>query len=90
MPLAAELQGSRSGITAEPAAGAPGARSLRRSIGAARRIGLVFGQVWVHVVPRLRAFDKDIGLRAELAGVIEAADAKADYVRPGRAYTPPE
>ena len=44
----------------------------------------MLGQIRVHVVPGLRAFDKDISLGAKPARVVEAADPKADDLRPGR------
>src|SRR5438067_1659862 len=50
----------------------------------AGRVGGVFRQAGIHVVPGLRAFDEDVGLGAEGAGVVEAADADADDVGPGR------
>src|SRR5204863_6632182 len=53
-------------------------------IGLTGRVGGVFRQGRVHVVPGLGALDEDVGLRAEAAGVVERADPEADDVRPGR------
>src|ERR1051326_4194925 len=53
-------------------------------IGPPGRIGRVFRQCRVHVVPRLGAFDEDVGGRAKPARVVERADPDADDVRPGQ------
>src|SRR5436190_4271542 len=53
-------------------------------IGLTGRVGGVFRQRRVHVVPGLGAFDEDVGVGAEAAGVVERADPEADDVRPGR------
>src|SRR5207302_4522776 len=69
-----------------PASGLKGAagEGLFLRIGLAGRVGGVFRQCRVHVVPGLGALDEDIGLRAEDARVVERADPEADDVRPGR------
>src|SRR3984893_16523492 len=41
----------------------------------AGRVGVVFRQGRVHVVPGLGAFDEDVGLGAEAARIVERADA---------------
>src|SRR5712672_2223610 len=57
---------------------------LCRRISLAGRVGGVFRQSGIHVVPGLGALDEDVGLGAEAAGVVERADPNADDVRPGR------
>src|SRR3954470_20738871 len=51
-------------------------------VGSSGRIGVVFRQVRVQVLPGLRALDEDVGLGAELARVVQGADAQPDNVRP--------
>jgi len=58
--------------------------SVWRRVGASRRIGLVLGNIWVHVIPGLRALGEDVGLGAKPARVVQAADPEADDVRPSR------
>ena len=48
------------------------------------RVGRVFRQIRVHVVPGLGALDKDVGRGAKLARIVEGADANGDEVGPGR------
>src|SRR5580704_8541744 len=48
------------------------------------RVGGIFRQGRVHVIPGLGALDEDVGLGAKPARVVERADADADNVRPGR------
>src|SRR5580704_6560412 len=55
-----------------------------RRVGTPGRIGGIFRQGWVHVIPGLGAPDEDVGLGAKPARVVERADADADNVRPGR------
>jgi hypothetical protein len=59
-------------------------RSLDRLVRFPRRIGRIFWHSRVHVVPGLGAFDEDIGVRPEPARIVEAGDADADQIRPGR------
>src|SRR5215469_5060890 len=67
-------------------AAAAAARSFPRfrSVGPSRRISRVFWDSGVHVIPRLGAFDKDIGLRPKPSRIVEADDANADQIRTGR------
>src|SRR5262249_60341369 len=48
------------------------------------RVGVVFGNRRVHVVPGLGALDEDVGLRPEPAGIVERADPQPDEIGPGR------
>src|ERR1044071_2838424 len=57
-------------------------------VGLAGWVGVVFRQCRIHVVPGLGAFDEDVGVRAEDAGVIERADPEPDDVGPGRDLHP--
>ena len=58
--------------------------SAPSSIRFSRRIGRIFWYVRVHVIPWLGAFDEDIRVRPEPARIVEARDADADQIRPGR------
>src|SRR5215469_4806933 len=53
-------------------------------VGASGWISLVLGNIRVHEVPRLCTLDEYIGLGAELARIVEAADPQADNVGPRR------
>src|SRR5215472_2837219 len=66
--------------------GTAAARSFPRfrSVGPSRRISRVFWDSRVHLIPRLGAFDKDIGLRPKPARIVEADDANADQIGTGR------
>src|SRR5580704_7845772 len=62
----------------------PAFAGKRESISLPLRIGIEFRHIRVHVVPRLSAFDEDVGVGPEPARVVEARDADADQVGPGR------
>src|SRR5258707_15887231 len=59
-------------------------RQFILSIRLSRRIGRKRRHGRVHVVPRLRTLDEDVGFRSEPARIIECADPDADEVGPGR------
>ena len=62
----------------------PRCRFLRPANRISRRIGRIFRYVRVHVIPWLGAFDEDIRVRPEPARIVEARDADADQIGPGR------
>src|ERR1700751_1261146 len=60
-------------------------RALRaRLIGLSGRIGRVFREIRVHVIPGLGAVDENVRLRPKPARVVECADPDADQVGPRR------
>jgi hypothetical protein len=57
------------------------------SLAACRRARADKSGAWadrVHVVPGLRALDKDVGLGAKLAWIVQAADPQPNDIRPSR------
>src|SRR6202023_1944013 len=53
-------------------------------VGLSRRVGGVFGEIRVHVIPGLGAVDENVGLRPKPARVVERADPDADQIGPRR------
>src|SRR6202022_3112669 len=80
-PVADALGAARRRPATGRLSGAPLTR--RGFVGLARRIGRVFRKSRVHVVPGLRALDKDIRLGTERARIVERADPDGDEVGPG-------
>jgi len=78
--------GSACGKSSLPLARPIPARSSLRSrrVGHSRRIGRVFWNIRVHVIPGLGALDENVGLRPKPARIVEAGDADADQIGPGR------
>src|SRR5215469_7847424 len=82
-------RGARAGLRffhpRDPGGWAASARSSRcsRFVGLTRRIGRVFRDIGVHVIPRLSALDEDVSLGPKPAWIVEAGDADAHEIRPG-------
>src|SRR5215475_14218263 len=58
--------------------------ALARFVGPSGRIGRIFRDVRVHVVPRPGTLDEDVRLGAKPARIVEGADSDADQIRAGR------
>ena len=60
-----------------------GSPRCSRFVGLTRRIGRVFRDIRVHVIPWLSALDEDVSLGPKPAWIVEAGDPDAHEIRPG-------